>query len=145
MSKLFMQCMIAALAPLSATLAAQDNDTVDNCPHMTIERVAGSIRALNTVTCGSGVEMNIGGVRYSSPPGTCTLLIIYTPEHWIPSSQPGCNTYAQPAGFVREHIFRFACRTVRFLWIIPIDGECTELDPGNGDSLPNYAVYPCRG
>ena len=145
MSKLISRCMIAALASLSATLAAQANDTADRCPHMTIERVEGTIRALNTVACGSGVEMSIGGVRYSSPPGTCTLLIIYTPEHWIPSSRPGCNTYAQPEGFVREHIFRFACRTVYFLGFIPVDGECTELAPGNGDALPNYTVYPCRG
>jgi hypothetical protein len=146
-----MKSMSAMLAPLalavlgSVAMAQGEQAPKPACPHTGIERVPASLRGTNTVACGAGVEMSIGGVRYSSPAGTCTLLVVYRPEFWVPVSTPGSNTFADPRGSVTELIFRFRCKTVYFLGFIPVDGDCLEIDPMQGGLQWNYVVRPCGG
>lgn len=141
MKKLTSLLVPLALAISSAALVAQSADT---CPHKDVERVPPGFWDANQVECGSGVQVNIGGVGYVSPPGRCTLLVVYTPEHWIPVSRANSNTYVEPAGLVRQHIFRYRCKTVYLLGLIPIDGECRELAPMTGDEIPTYVVRRCE-
>lgn len=136
------------LVPLALALsqvAVAQNKADATCPHQGIERVVASLRSGNTVACGSGIEMNIGGLRYTSPAGACTLLLVYTPEHWIPVSSPGSYTYASFVSLVRERVYRYQCKTVYFLGIIPVDGECRSIDTTIGDEIPNYVVQRCEG
>ena len=142
MNKLLLRGALCSLAFAASLLTAQTQDT-DDCPHVTIDRVPAEFRSANTVTCGSNATISIGALQYTSPPGSCTLLVIYVPEHYVPRRLPGCNTWANARTTVEETIYTFECRVFHFLWIIPIDGNCVETGYRAGARLPNYWLERC--
>ena len=127
-----------------APLAAQQGAENVRCPDQVIQRVPPELTATNVVVCGTGVQIDIGGVSYTSPPGTCALFITYTPEHTTTRQQVGSNTYTEPAGAVRTYIGRYRCRQITFFFVFPWTSVCEEIAFAAADVIPTYAQYPCR-
>jgi len=123
-------------------LPAQADDVL--CPDQVVEHVPAHFQVANVVSCGTGLEINIGGVSYASPPGTCALLVAYVPAHSLTKAQPGSLTYTRPVGTVHTWIGRYQCRSIKFLWVFPWSSVCEEISFSRADAVTTYAQYPCR-
>lgn len=131
---------------LAVALGAQEEveRKATPCPHQVIARVPDSVVASNVVRCGTGIEWNFGTFRYSTPPGTCALLLTYTPEHATTQASASSYTYTQPLLPVTTYIGRYRCVTSRFLWFLPIGSSCEEIFFGAADRVPSYVQHRCE-
>ncbi|MEZ5966435.1 MAG: hypothetical protein R3F56_21545 [Planctomycetota bacterium] len=143
MRDLFVCLALCAIVGHGRVLSAQVKIDEGACPHQVVERIPGAILAGNSVRCGSGVEWNFGSVRYTSPANVCTLLLTYTPEHYLTKPSPGSNTYTEPSGRVPVYVGRYQCRTTHFLFL-PIGSTCEEVSFTEAYRVPSYVQHRCR-
>lgn len=146
MNNLLSRLSIVALLACNASMMAQGSEEPApvRCGHHVVERLPTQISASNLTSCGAGVQINLPGISYTTPPGFCALLIVVTPEHYVPRAQENSNTNVIQSGTVSVRAFRYECVASTFLWLITISSTCVDRGSFEIDRIPNYIQVPCR-
>ena len=126
---------ILALVLLTSVLAAQ------RCPDTTTRTVPTDITVGPLVDC-SSLEVKIDGVQFGTQVTGCPTVIVVTPPHLEPISQPGCDSRAVPDGQVQITKIFFECETT-YLLFIKLSSSCTLKSRMNAGAIATYKAIPC--
>ena len=132
---------IAALAAstVCAALAAQSS----GCPYQRAQLVPSSQFTGPSVPCGTGITIEVGGVRFASEATACPVYVVFVPDYDIPVST-NTETYTESIGKVDSIVFRLQCVKEYFLFI-SVGTSCVHLDKFSNGTFSRLTTLQCRG
>ena len=117
----------------------------DPCPHMIAKPVRAEVTSYHLSHCGTGVNVNVGGVNVNTQPNQCPLFTIIRPAHAESQPSANSNTYTVPVGLLAVKRLDFTCQNHWLLGIIPItvSSSCVLTRESNAGTVTHYVQLPC--
>jgi hypothetical protein len=126
--------LIAAASVFAEVLPSQ------NCTHMTVNAVGGSLKPMGVQPCTFGLSVTIHGLTLRL--GHCPLWILATPAHREPVREPGCGTDVVVAARLPLENYPVKCMNVDLLLFE--FGYCTAQAPFVIGIVNDWQTQPCR-